>query len=52
MLALSSPNGRPHKKKTQVDEYLEYNDETGPQHIALNTTNCIATVENLKARGV
>ncbi|XP_044733706.1 4-hydroxyphenylpyruvate dioxygenase [Chrysoperla carnea] len=42
----------PGKKKSQISEYVEYNGGAGVQHIALNTSNIITAVENLKARGV
>jgi len=40
------------KKKSQVEEYLEYYDGEGCQHIALATNNIIETVTQLKQRGV
>jgi 4-hydroxyphenylpyruvate dioxygenase len=40
------------KKKSQVEEYLEYYDGEGCQHIALTTNNIIDTVTQLKQRGV
>jgi 4-hydroxyphenylpyruvate dioxygenase len=40
------------KKKSQVEEYLEYYDGEGCQHIALATNNIIDTVTQLKQRGV
>jgi len=40
------------KKKSQIDEYLEYYGGPGVQHIALATNNIIETVTALKSRGV
>jgi 4-hydroxyphenylpyruvate dioxygenase len=40
------------KKKSQIDEYLEFYKGPGVQHIALNTTNIIETVSMLKSRGL
>jgi 4-hydroxyphenylpyruvate dioxygenase len=40
------------KKKSQVEEYLEFYDGEGCQHIALATNNIIATVDELQKRGV
>ena len=40
------------KKKSQVEEYLEFYDGEGCQHIALATHNIIETVTNLKNRGI
>ena len=40
------------KKKSQVEEYLEYYDGEGCQHIALATHNIIETVTDLQNRGV
>lgn len=40
------------KKKSQVEEYLEFYDGEGCQHIALATNNIIETVTELKKRGV
>ncbi|KAF7988967.1 hypothetical protein HCN44_007277 [Aphidius gifuensis] len=39
------------KKKSQIQEYVEYYGGPGIQHIALNTDNIILAVENLKNRG-
>ncbi|MDE0472788.1 MAG: 4-hydroxyphenylpyruvate dioxygenase [Ekhidna sp.] len=39
-------------KKSQVDEYLEFYEGAGVQHIAVATDNIINTVTELKARGV
>lgn len=40
------------KKKSQIDEYLEYYRGPGVQHIAVATDDIIATVRELKSRGV
>jgi 4-hydroxyphenylpyruvate dioxygenase len=40
------------KRKSQIDEYLEFNAGPGVQHVALATDDIVATVEALKARGV
>ena len=40
------------KKKSQIDEYLEFYDGPGVQHIALATDDIIKTVTELKSRGV
>jgi 4-hydroxyphenylpyruvate dioxygenase len=40
------------KKKSQIDEYLEYYGGPGVQHIAVATDDIIATVQALKDRGV
>ncbi len=40
------------KKRSQIDEYLEYYQGAGPQHIALATNDLLATVDELSARGV
>ncbi|XP_019865264.1 4-hydroxyphenylpyruvate dioxygenase [Aethina tumida] len=42
----------PGKKKSQIEEYVEYYGGAGVQHIALNTQDIIASVNNLKSRGV
>ncbi|XP_053188321.1 4-hydroxyphenylpyruvate dioxygenase [Scomber japonicus] len=40
------------KKKSQIQEYVDYNGGPGVQHIALNTTNIIQSIVNLRARGM
>ena len=40
------------KKKSQIDEYLEYYRGPGVQHLALATNDIIATVTALRDRGV
>lgn len=58
---MSNGNGRikfpinepaPGLKKSQVDEYLEFYQGAGVQHIAVATDNIIQTVTDLKNRGV
>ncbi len=40
------------KKKSQVEEYLDFYGSPGVQHIAVATDNIIETVSNLQLRGV
>jgi 4-hydroxyphenylpyruvate dioxygenase len=40
------------KRKSQIDEYIEFYDGAGAQHIALASSDIVATVESLKSRGV
>jgi 4-hydroxyphenylpyruvate dioxygenase len=40
------------KKKSQVEEYLEFNNGEGVQHIALATADIVKTVKELMSRGV
>jgi 4-hydroxyphenylpyruvate dioxygenase len=40
------------KRKSQIEEYLEYYGGPGVQHIALASDDIVATVEALKQRGV
>jgi len=40
------------KKKSQIEEYLEFYEGEGVQHIAVATADIIKTVRELKARGV
>ncbi|MCU0450365.1 MAG: 4-hydroxyphenylpyruvate dioxygenase [Bernardetiaceae bacterium] len=40
------------KKKSQVEEYLDFHDGPGVQHLAVATDNIIETVTALHARGV
>ncbi|MEO8025575.1 MAG: 4-hydroxyphenylpyruvate dioxygenase [Bryobacteraceae bacterium] len=40
------------KKKSQIEEYLDFYEGPGVQHIALQTTDIIETVAKLKANGV
>jgi 4-hydroxyphenylpyruvate dioxygenase len=40
------------KKKSQVEEYLDFYDGEGCQHVALATNNIVATVHDLQNRGI
>src|SRR5580700_7230878 len=40
------------KKKSQVEEYLEFYNGEGVQHIAIATKNIVETVEDLQRRGL
>ncbi|WP_116453556.1 4-hydroxyphenylpyruvate dioxygenase [Blastococcus litoris] len=40
------------KKKSQIDEYLEFYGGPGAQHVALATNDIIGTVDAMRARGV
>jgi 4-hydroxyphenylpyruvate dioxygenase len=40
------------KRKSQIDEYLEFYEGAGAQHIALSTRDIVATVNTLSERGV
>jgi 4-hydroxyphenylpyruvate dioxygenase len=40
------------KKKSQIDEYLEFYGGAGVQHIALNTNDIVRTVRTMRAAGV
>ncbi|KAI9053909.1 hypothetical protein LZ554_002854 [Drepanopeziza brunnea f. sp. 'monogermtubi'] len=60
-IVMASPNNvvkmpinepAPGKKKSQIEEYVDFYGGAGVQHIALRTTNIIAAVSNLRARGV
>jgi 4-hydroxyphenylpyruvate dioxygenase len=42
----------PGKRKSQIEEYVDFYGGAGVQHIALRTLDIISTVTNLKARGV
>jgi 4-hydroxyphenylpyruvate dioxygenase len=42
----------PGKRKSQIDEYLEYYGGPGAQHLALATNDILRTVDVLRARGV
>jgi 4-hydroxyphenylpyruvate dioxygenase len=39
------------KRKSQIEEYIEFYNGAGAQHIALASTNIVGTVEALKERG-
>lgn len=40
------------KKKSQIEEYIDFYGGAGVQHIALRTNDIISAITNLKARGV
>ncbi|MCI4381243.1 hypothetical protein PGIGA_G00249390 [Pangasianodon gigas] len=40
------------KRKSQIQEYVEYYGGPGVQHIAMNTSNIIKAIRNLKERGM
>jgi 4-hydroxyphenylpyruvate dioxygenase len=40
------------KKKSQIDEYLEFYEGAGAQHIALSTTDIVKAVGELRERGI
>ncbi|MGI9110985.1 MAG: 4-hydroxyphenylpyruvate dioxygenase [Gaiellaceae bacterium] len=40
------------ERKSQIDEYLEFNEGPGVQHIALQSEDVVRTVEALKGRGI
>jgi 4-hydroxyphenylpyruvate dioxygenase len=40
------------KKKSQIEEYLEFYEGEGVQHIAVTTDDIVKTVNDLKSRGV
>ncbi|HXS36267.1 MAG TPA: 4-hydroxyphenylpyruvate dioxygenase [Flavipsychrobacter sp.] len=40
------------KRKSQIEEYLEFYEGEGVQHIAIATKDIVSTVRNLKSRGV
>ena len=42
----------PGKRKSQIDEYLEFYGGPGAQHVALATNDILRTVDELRARGV
>uniref|UniRef100_H2YR56 4-hydroxyphenylpyruvate dioxygenase n=1 Tax=Ciona savignyi TaxID=51511 RepID=H2YR56_CIOSA len=50
MMPLNEP--APGKRKSQIQEYCDYNDGAGVQHIALNTNDIIKAIEHLRERGM
>lgn len=42
----------PGKKKSQIQEYVDYYGGAGVQHVALNTNDIITAVKGLRARGM
>nr|POE54394.1 4-hydroxyphenylpyruvate dioxygenase [Quercus suber] len=60
-VVMASPNGMVKmpinepavgKKKSQIEEFVDFYNGAGVQHIALRTSNIITAVTNLRARGV
>ncbi|QDS69820.1 hypothetical protein FKW77_010518 [Venturia effusa] len=51
-MPINEPAEASKKGKSQIEEYVEYNNGPGIQHIALKTSNILQTVENMRARGV
>lgn len=60
-IVMASPNNvvkmpinepAPGKKKSQIEEYVDFYSGAGVQHIALRTDDIISAVSNLRARGV
>merc|ERR1712181_170829 len=44
--------GAPGKKKSQIQEYVDYYGSAGVQHIAIRSFDIIASIDNLRARGM
>jgi len=40
------------RRKSQIEEYLEFHNGPGVQHVALQTDNIIETIKEMKKRGV
>src|SRR5262245_3370498 len=40
------------KRKSQIEEYLDFHGGPGAQHIALASSNIVSTVEQMKERGI
>jgi 4-hydroxyphenylpyruvate dioxygenase len=40
------------KRKSQIEEYLDYNGNPGVQHVALQSADIVGTVTGLKERGI
>jgi 4-hydroxyphenylpyruvate dioxygenase len=40
------------RRKSQIDEYLEYNEGPGAQHVAMQSDDIVRTVEALSRRGL
>jgi 4-hydroxyphenylpyruvate dioxygenase len=40
------------RRKSQIQEYLDYNEAPGVQHVAMQTSDIVATVETLRDHGV
>lgn len=52
-MPINEPANNPgeNNQKSQVSEFVEYNDGPGVQHIALLTTNILETVPRMRSRG-
>jgi len=42
----------PGKRKSQIQEYVDYYGSAGVQHIAIRSFDIIASIENLRSRGM
>jgi 4-hydroxyphenylpyruvate dioxygenase len=42
----------PAKRKSQIQEFVDYYGTAGVQHIAINTSDIITAITNMKARGL
>lgn len=51
-MPINEPATGAKKGKSQIEEYVEYNNGPGVQHIALKTNNILQTVQNMRSRGV
>ena len=40
------------KKKSQIQEYVDYYNGAGVQHIALKTETIVETVQDMRSRGI
>ena len=40
------------KRKSQIQEYVDFYNGSGVQHVAINVDNIIEVIENLKSRGM
>ena len=40
------------KRKSQIQEYVDYYNGSGVQHVAINVDNIIETIDNLQRRGL
>src|SRR2546430_584481 len=49
---VTEPHRAEGKRKSQIEEYLEFNHGPGVQHIALQSEDIVRTVEAMKERGV
>jgi len=51
-MPINEPAEAAKKGKSQIEEYVEYNNGPGVQHIALKTHDILTTVRNMRSRGV